>query len=196
MKSDAAIVDTFLHPQDIAYSVQDVLDFVEGNGLKFQGWLDNGTYNQDWEGLDHNISDRDRWSVIEDFTGRMTTHSFIVSSRERDRGSEINFDGHRWPEYFPQRHPDLRPSQFDKELCVRGDHEFKVSALETALIAEANGQRSISEILKHKAFVKLPKEQRTTLAREFYKRMWRFGHMFFSAVPIKRRELKDAPSAS
>ena len=192
LKTDAAIVDTFLHPQDAAYSVQDVLDLVERNGLKFQGWLDRGIYNQDWEGLDQNISDPDRWSVIEDFTARLTTHLFIVSSRERDRRSEVKFDDDRWPDYYPQRHPDLRPSQFDKDLCVRGDHEFKTSPLETVLIAEANGARTITEILKHKVFAKMTKEQGTTLAREFYKRMWRFGHMFFSAVPIKRRESKTA----
>jgi hypothetical protein len=27
----------------------------------------------------------------------------------------------------------------------------------------------------------------TTLGRAFYERMWRHGHMFFSAVPVKAR---------
>lgn len=190
MKSDAAIVDTFLHPQDTAHSVQDVLDFIEGNGLKFQGWLDSGIYNQDWEGLDQNISDRDRWSIIEAFTGRMTTHCFIATSRDRDNRSDINFEGDRWLQYYPQRHPDLSPSVFDKDKCVRGSHEFMTSPLETILIAEPNGLRTIAEILKHKAFEKLAMQQRNTLAGEFYKRMLRSGHMFFSVVPIKRSHSK------
>ena len=186
MKFDAAIVDTFLHPQDTAYSVQEVLDFVQGNGLKFQGWLDSGIYNQDWEGLDKNLSDLDRWSIIEDFTGRMTTHSFIVSSRERDRRSDINFEGDRWLDYYPQRHPDLSPSKFDPAKCVRGNNEFMTSPLENILVAEANGLRTITEILKHKIFANTTKEQRHALAQDFYKRMWRLGHIFFSAVRIKR----------
>jgi hypothetical protein len=185
MKFDAAIVDTFLHPQDTAYSVQEVLDFVQGNGLKFQGWLDSGIYNQDWEGLDRNISDRDRWAIIEAFSGRMTTHCFIASSRERDRRSLLNFEGDRWLDYYPQRHPDLSPSKFDPAKCVRGNNEFMTSPFENIFIAEANGLRTITEILKHKIFAKMTKEQRHTLAQNFYKRMWRLGHIFFSMVRIK-----------
>jgi hypothetical protein len=33
---------------------------------------------------------------------------------------------------------------------------------------------------------------RLALARAFYERMWRHGHMFFSAVPVKVRS-KIAP---
>jgi SAM-dependent methyltransferase len=193
MKFDAAIVDTFLHPQDTAYSVQEVLDFVEGNGLKFQSWLDNGIYNQDWEGLDKNISDRDRWSIIEAFTGRITTHCFIANSQTRDNRSEIKFVGDRWLDYYPQRHPDLSPSKFEQDKCVRGSHEFMTSPPETVLIAEANGLRTITEILKHKVFTKLTKEQRHALAKGFYDQMWRLGHMFFSDVPIKRGHSRAAP---
>ncbi len=65
MDSDAAIVDTFLHARDIAFSVPELLDFVETNGLRFQGWLDGSTYNHNTERLDPGIPDRDRWSIAE-----------------------------------------------------------------------------------------------------------------------------------
>ena len=35
---DAELVDTYLHPQDRAYSVAEVLDFVRHNGLVFRAW--------------------------------------------------------------------------------------------------------------------------------------------------------------
>lgn len=190
MKSDAAIVDTFLHPQDTAFSVQQILDFVEVNGLKFQGWLDNGIYNQDWEGLDKNISDQDRWSIIEAFTRRMTTHSFIVTTRNRDIRSDIHFEGDRWLHYYPQRHPDLSPSAFEPNKCVRRNHEFMMSSSESVLIAEATGTRTISEILKHRDLATIAIQQRKSLAQVFYKRMWRHGHMFFSVVPIRKQTIK------
>jgi SAM-dependent methyltransferase len=186
MKFDAAIVDTFLHPQDTAYSVQDVLDFVQGNGLKFQSWLDNGIYNQDWEGVPKDVSDLDRWSISEALSGRMTTHSFIATSRERDSRSEIKFEGDRWLDYYPQRHPDLSPSALDPDKCVRGNNEFTTSPPEGILLAKADGSITISETLKHKIFAEMTKEQRYVLAQRFYKRMWRLGHIFLSAVRIKR----------
>ncbi len=68
MESDAAIVDTFLHKQDRAYSTDDVLAFVEENELQFKGWIDRGLYNQEWEGLDPDVPERDRWSAIENLT--------------------------------------------------------------------------------------------------------------------------------
>jgi SAM-dependent methyltransferase len=186
MNSDAAIVDTFLHTQDPAYSVQDVLDFVDNNDLIFKGWLDNGIYNQDWEGLDQNISDRDRWSIIENLTACIPQHRFIVSLPDRDSRSDIKFENDQWLNYFPQRHPELRPSDFDQNKGVRGSYEFVMSPFEYDLLAAADGQRTIGEILKHKAFTKITVEQRKSLSKKFYKRMWQLGHMFFSIVPIKR----------
>lgn len=193
MNSDAAIVDTFLHTQDTAYSAQDILDFVEKNGLIFKGWLDSGLYNEEWDGLDLHISDRDRWSIIENLSGCIGQHRFIVSSPERDRNSEITFEGSRWLNYFPQRNPELRPSEFYPGKGVRGTHEFTMSPLEAILLGESNGRKPIIKIMKHKGLAKLEPGQRTALAKEFYVRMWQLGHVFCSAVPIKRRNTEDAP---
>ena len=192
MKSDAAVVDTFLHPQDVAYSVQDVLDFVEGNGLKFQGWLDRGIYNQDWKGIDETISERDRWSIIEALDRRVATHSFMVTANSRDKRSEIAFEGNGWLDYYPLRHPKLSPSSFDPRKCVRGSQEFIVSPLEETFLAKADGAHTVAEILKNKELAKIEATHRRSLALEFYRRMWRSGHMFFSVVPVKR-ERKSKP---
>lgn len=187
MKSDAAIVDTFLHPQDTAYSVQDVLDFVESNGLKFQGWLDSAIYNQGRDEFGPEMSDRDCWSVVEALNGQVTTHSFIVTGQGRDKKSEITFEGDRWLSYHPLRHPELSPSMFDPSKCTRKGYEFTTSLSEAVLVGEADGTRTIAEILKHKELARIGMPERRSLARAFYKRMWRQGHIFFSAVPVKRR---------
>jgi SAM-dependent methyltransferase len=193
MNSDAAIVDTFLHTQDTAYSVPDVLDFVEKNGLTFKGWLDSALYNQDMVGLGHNIPDRDRWSVVENLSGRIGQHRFMVSSPQRDIKSVITFAGNDWLDYFPQRNPELQLSNFDPNKSVRGSHEFTMSPLEAVLLAESHGRKPIAQIMKHKSLANLELSKRTALAKEFYQRMWRLGHVFYSAVPIKRRHNEVAP---
>jgi SAM-dependent methyltransferase len=187
MNSEAAIVDTFLHPQDTAYSVQDVLDFVENNGLVFKGWLDSAAYNEDWAGLDQNIADRDRWSIIENLSARMGQHRFMASLPQRDPASHVGFEGAHWLQYYPQRNPDLRPSETDPTKCFRTGHEFTMSQLEAMLLDLANGRKPIAQILKHKQFAHLAAEQRTALAKDFYRRMWRQGHVFCSVVPVKQR---------
>lgn len=152
MNSDAAIVDTFLHVQDTAYSVADVLDFVETNGLVFKGWLDGAMYNEEWEGVDETIPDRDRWSIIESLSARMGQHQFMASSPERDRKSEITFEGNEWLSYYPQRNPTLHPSDFYPGKAVRGAHEFTMSPYEAILLEEATGRKTIAQVLKHTAW--------------------------------------------
>jgi SAM-dependent methyltransferase len=190
MKSDAAIVDTFLHPQDRAFRVQDVLDLVEGNGLRFQGWLDSAKYNsgsdnQSWESLDPTIPDRDRWSIVESLTASIPTHHFLACRPERDKRSQITFDGDQWLAYYPVRHPTSRAAIWENGKYARDGYEFSLIGAEAALFAEANGRRSVADLLRHPALSKTAKNERIILARSFYARMWRLGHMFFSASPIR-----------
>lgn len=192
MNSDAAVVDTFLHTQDTAYSVPAVLEFIEKNNLKFKGWLDNGIYYGDWEGFDQKIADRDRWSITENLTARIPQHRFMVSRAERDSRSDISFDRDHWQKYFPLRHPELRLSDFDPNKAVRGKQEFMLLAFEKELLAAADGRQTIAEILKHKAFAKMAVEQRTGMSKKFFSRMLQHGNMFFSVVPIKRSHSNDA----
>jgi hypothetical protein len=110
----------------------------------------------------------------------------MVSRSERDRRSDVSFEDEQWLNFFPQRHPELRPSNFEPNKGVRGKHEFVMSPFEHDLLVAADGGKPINEILKRKAFAKMAIEQRRSLSKEFYKRMWRGGHMFFSLVPVRR----------
>jgi hypothetical protein len=67
----------------------------------------------------------------------------------------------------------------------REQHEFRLSEAKSDLLSEVNGRKSIAMLLNHKAMSHLALPQRKVLAREFFERMWRHGHMFFSAVPVK-----------
>ena len=143
-------------------------------------------YNEEWEGVDETIPDRDRWSIIESLSARMGQHQFMASSPERDRKSEITFEGNEWLSYYPQRNPTLHPSDFYPGKAVRGAHEFTMSPYEAILLEEATGRKTIAQVLKHTGLAKLDQGERAMLAKEFYTRLWRLGHVFHSRVPIKR----------
>jgi hypothetical protein len=193
MRSPAAIVDTFLHRQDVAYNVQELLDLVEASGLNFQGWLDSAPYNigfpdQDLESLCKEFPDRDRWSIIEDLTMlRLTTHNFLACRPERDKNSQIGFSRDQWLSYFPTRHPSASFSQWSEGKFTRGGYEFELSSPEAVLFVEADGRQTVSTLLKHRRLAAMAQGERLALGRAFYERMWRHGHMFFSAVPVKVR---------
>ena len=48
LEHDTALVDTFLHPQDRAYTVPQVFDLLKSTDLEFQNWLDSAEY---WRNL-------------------------------------------------------------------------------------------------------------------------------------------------
>jgi trans-aconitate methyltransferase len=193
MRYPAAIVDTFLHRQDIAYSVRELLELVEGSGLRFQGWSDNAPYNigfpdQDVESLCKDFPDRDRWSIAEGLMMlRLTTHNFLACRPERDKNSQIDFSEERWLSYFPTRHPSAAFSRWAEGKFTREGYELELSSAEAVLFVEADGRQAVSTLLKHKRLAAIARGERLALARTFYERMWRHGHMFFSTVPVKAR---------
>jgi SAM-dependent methyltransferase len=193
MKSDAAVVDTFLHPQDIAFSVPELLDLVQANGLKFQGWLDSGVYNQPLEWLERPIPDRDHWSIIEGFGWNVPTHHFIACRPERDKRSEIKFSGDEWLAYYPQPRPTLQEMPAGSGIYARKGYEFGLFAAERLLMSAANGQQTVRAILRDKSFAKVPAGEVKTFARAFYEKMWRQGHIFFSTVPVRNAAPGHSP---
>jgi hypothetical protein len=169
MSFDAAVVDTFLHRQDQAFSVHELLELVETNGLMFQSWLDSGEYGKNFPGADLNISERQRWSVVENLSIAIPTHHFIVCQPERYPNLQISFEGDQWLGYYPLPHPTSRPSILEKEkICrssVSGSTEYSLSSAEAVLFAEANGQRAISKILQNGDLAKMQVQERIWFAR-------------------------------
>jgi hypothetical protein len=186
-----ATVKALREKQELRHTVQELLELVEGSGLRFQGWLDNAPYNigfpdQDVESLCKDFPDRDRWSIAEGLTMlRLTTHNFLACRPERDKNSQIDFSGERWLSYFPTRHPSAAFSRWAEGKFTREGYEFDLSSAEAVLFVEADGRQAVSALLKHKRLAAMAQGERFALARAFYERMWRHGHMFFSAVPVK-----------
>ncbi len=116
----------------------------------------------------------------------MPQHLFLISRPERDPSSTISFEGQFWLNYFPVRHRELQPSQFDPNKAVRRAAEFAINGFERELIAMSDGTLSVGEILKSRKFADVPALERRILSHEFYKRLWYAGHIELSRVQVKR----------
>jgi SAM-dependent methyltransferase len=181
---DAELVDIFLHVQDRAYSVQELLDLVASAGLAFQGWSDNALYTRDahippsselWTRLDA-ASERDEWSVVDDFTLLNMRHSFVARHAADDPPWRVTFDGDDWLKYRPVRHPSLTPVGGGK--ARRGQFEFSLPPREQILMQASDGQTSIAAIVDRLG-QPVNLGERRELARVFFRRMWRLGHLFY-----------------
>jgi SAM-dependent methyltransferase len=182
--ADAELVDIFLHVQDRAYSVQEVLDLVSGADLAFQGWSDNGLYYRDanldpsselWSRLE-GVTEQDEWSVIDNLLLHNMRHSFLARHDTGDAPWRVTFDGKDCLRYRPCAHPSL--SALGGGKFRRGAFEFGLSPPEQALLQRSDGQASISSIVSGLGEPASVSERRD-LARQFFRRMWRQGHMFY-----------------
>ncbi len=113
--SEAALADALLHPQDRAYSVPQLFDFIETAGLTFGRWLKQAPYNPHC-GVMAKIPQASRlaqlplaeqYAAVELFRGTMVRHSVIAYRDDSPGGAQpISFAGDAWLGYVPLRMPD------------------------------------------------------------------------------------------
>jgi SAM-dependent methyltransferase len=190
---DAHIVDTFLHVRDRAYTVPELLDFVERNGLRFQCWGDNGPYHPEgflppqsqlFQAIAA-LPDREQWAISENLNLLSGKHGFLACRPERDpRGYTFSFEGDEFLHYVPT----IRPGCVRLEAATattsgryrRPDALFTLSADEAQLFEAADGRRTVAACLDQS---RLAPADRVAYGRRFYRTIWRRGHMLLSKVP-------------
>jgi SAM-dependent methyltransferase len=191
--SDEGIVDLFLHPQDRAYAVPEVLDFVERAGLFFQGWFDNSLYYPDLHFAKDDpvrqaieqLPEREQWAVMENLALLVGKHMFIVRKRQT---TPIAFDGNVFLDSVPVRHPGGRfVQEGDSYKFTRaGVRELTLNKMAGVLYSQTDGTQTVRQIINHPVLASHPKQSRKEFARGFFKTMWRQGHVFIKSERPQR----------
>jgi SAM-dependent methyltransferase len=185
LKDDAAIVDTFLHPQDRAYTVPQLLELVEGAGLVFQNWVDNFPY---WRkgawGPDTAIAaavdplpPREHWAAVEMLMQTAGMHNFTVR-HVGQQAPAVDFEAGDWRGFVPHPSPGLSrrgPGHFE-----RGPYELRCSELEQFVLDGADGTRTIGEIIDVPALEEIPTVERDEFARRYFEHLWKLGHVMIA----------------
>jgi SAM-dependent methyltransferase len=197
---DSGIVDTFLHPQDRAYTVPDVLELVEGSGLCFQGWMDNLCYHPEGQvgregpvfAAIKKVPLREQWAVVEKLTCFVGCHMFMACRPERERrGYAIDFESPGWLDYVPVPHPIVHvavPASFQPEVrgaYTRENLRFELAPAEALLFDAADGRRTIAQILEHTSPAGRPASELQAFARDLFERVWKCGHIFVATTPLR-----------
>ena len=187
---DSGMVDTFLHPQDRAYTVPQVLDFARNNGLAFWSWTDPKDYNADSVlGLKHPALARiqalpieEQWATVELIAQTRGTHRFLLCHPER-LPIRPQFDSANWFQFVPVLHPSLKVTQpgniaqNQSAILKRDWQEFPLNRIGMALLEQVNGKRSIAQILEEAR--NQVSELTLEHAREFFALMQDWGHVMY-----------------
>ncbi len=191
-----ALADALLNPQDRAYTVPELYDWLERCGMSFGRWLQQAAYlphcgimarSPHFERL-ASLPERLQHAAMELFRGTMTKHSFIAYRDDRIGDNQpIAFERDNWRDYVPLRRPgtlDVReqvPPGYAAVLIHRArpysDLFLPIEAEEERLLGAIDGKRSIGEIARTAL-----KESDAEHVVRFFERLWQYDQVVFDVT--------------
>jgi len=179
-RREGALADALLHPQDRAYSVPQLFEFLRGAALRFGQWVKQAPYSPRC-GLMARLPQAaqiaamaapDQAAAAELFRGTMTTHS-VVAYRDDGPAQRIEFSGEAWLDYVPIRLPDTLVIQerlppgavavLINRAHTSHDVYLPIGAQEKRLFDAIDGERRIGEIVG---------EGQRDLGRALFEKLW------------------------
>jgi SAM-dependent methyltransferase len=189
----AGIADALLHPQDRAYSVPQLMDFLAGAGLVFGRWLRQAPYLPWCGGLASSPHHRRlialkpdaQYAAVELFRGTMVRHSVVAyGGRDVAQKHAVTFDDDAWLEYVPIRLPEgvvVREGlpAGARAVLINRNHAYTdlylpIDARQERLLEAIDGHRRIADMGRAMAD--------RNLARAFFEQLWRWDQIAFSTT--------------
>jgi SAM-dependent methyltransferase len=198
-RQEAALADALLHPQDRAYSVPQLFDFIERAGLTFVRWIRQAPYTLHC-GVVAKIPQASRlaqlsfveqYAAVELFRGRMVRHSVVTYRDDSPRGAQlISFAGDAWLRYVPLRMPDticvqeqLPPGAAG--VLINQTHAYRdlfmpIDSTEKRLFDAIDGNCSIGGIVE-KTLPSAQTKSQLDMAHTFFEKLWWYDQVVFDA---------------
>jgi SAM-dependent methyltransferase len=186
IRSDAELVDTFLHGRERSYNVDDCIDLVTNAGLVFQGWFNNAPYyphdfftrpNSVYPAINA-LPERTMWAVVERLNTVNACHFFMACRPERPKESyAIDFSTQASLDYVPLMR--MRCG-LDGDQIFRSDWRMRLNSTHLPFAQHVDGNRTIRDIA---AAVHSETSQRGSradvekLARRLFQELWRFDFL-------------------
>ena len=200
-KHPDALADALLHPQDRAYTVPQLFDWLDRCGMSFGRWYEQAPYLPQCgtvAQMPHaarlgRLSAESQYTAVELLRGTMTKHHFIAYRNDYPRERQpIQFGGKRsssnqsarWQQYIPIRLPwtvclrERLPPGAVAVLINRAhtypDLILPLDRAQDKLLAAIDGKRTISEIIQ--LVTEKVSEKR---ALKFFQRLWQYDQVVF-----------------
>jgi SAM-dependent methyltransferase len=200
-RHEAALADALLHPQDRAYSVPQLFDFLKRGGLVFGRWVRQAPYTPHcgvMAGIPQasrmaQLSPQEQYAAAELFRGTMVRHSMVLYRDDSHGGPQlVNFTGEEWLRYVPIRMSDTicvqeRLPPGAAAVLINRNHTYRdllmpIDAAEKRWFDAVDGNCRIGEIVERAS----PSSQaRPPLdrARVFFQRLWWHDQVVFENLP-------------
>lgn len=200
-RNEAALADALLHPQDRAYSVPQLFDFLERGGLTFGRWVRQAPYSLHCGVIAKipqgprmaRLSLPEQYAAIELFRGTMVRHSVIAYRSDSSAAGEVSFSGDAWRDYVPIQMSDTicvqeRLPAGAAAVLINQTHTYKdlfcpIGPAEKLWFDAIDGVRNIGSIVETTKSL----SNRTANfenARTFFERLWWQDQVVFDASQV------------
>lgn len=165
-RDPGAIADALLNPRDRAYTVPQLLQFLDRGGFTLARWTSQAPYSARcgiMTGLPHanrlqSLPLADQYSAAELFRGNIATHSVVAVRSDRPGGArQPDFSRDGWQRYIPLRIPGTirvreRLPPGAAAVLINRSHPWRdlvlaIDSVEDALLTAVDGQRDIAAIM-------------------------------------------------
>jgi SAM-dependent methyltransferase len=198
-RSKDALADALLNPQERTYSVPQLLDLIESEGLRFGRWVRQAPYLPLCCGLAATphagrlaaLPAKEQYAALELFRGTMLRHSLIAYRDDAPgNGGFPRFEGEDWLGYVPIRLPETAcrrerlPTGAAAVLInqAHDSHELflTIDAEQLRLYEAIDAKTAIANLLERVAG---PKGARGLYERacRFYRQLWFYDQVVFDA---------------
>ena len=184
----AALADALLHPQDRAYSVPQLFDFIEGGGLKFGRWIKQAPYSPHCGVLAQipqtsrlrELTVAEQYAAVELFRGTIVRHSVVTYRSDGPPGhGHVSFVDDACLDYVPirmadticvqERLPPGAAAVLINQAHTQRDLVLPIDENEKRLFDAVDGRSCLGEILEDSLPGNLT---RIEMGRGFFERLW------------------------
>jgi SAM-dependent methyltransferase len=188
-----ALADAFLHPQDRAYTVSQIHEWLDRCGMTFGRWTEQAPYLPQCGAVArtphaarlNELPEKSQHAAVELLRGTMTQHSFAAYRDDRPTEPQpVRFTGEQWRSYIPIRLPwtqcvrDRVPTGSVAVLLNRAhkhpDLVLPINGAQLRLFNEMDGKQTLGEIVRNSG-------REETRAVEFFQHLWRYDQIVFDA---------------
>lgn len=197
-----ALADALLHPQDRAYTVPQLYEWLDRCGVSFGRWLEQAPYLPQCGVIAHTphaariagLPEPEQHAAVELFRGAITQHSFVAYRDDRAKMAQpIRFTGKQWRAYVPVRVPWTRtirerlPAGAAAVLLnpvhKHSDLFLPITAAEEFLLAQIDGKRTLGEIERSAT-----KQSATDRTPAFFRKLWQHDLIVIDASGVSRMD--------
>jgi SAM-dependent methyltransferase len=208
-RDEAALADALLNPQDRAYSVPQLFDFIKRGRLTFGRWIKQAPYTTQCGVIAKipqairmaQLSLAEQYAAIELFRGTMVRHSAVVYRDDCPYGLQsVSFAGDAWRDYVPIRMPDTICVQEHLSagfvaVLINQNHTYRdlilpIDSAEKYLFDAIDGKCSIGKIIEMTS-PSLHKKMQLNMVRIFFERLWWYDQVVFDTSPQSRGDSNE-----